>query len=141
MEDLLREDDFLIKENSYNPSKYFRMFYWGAVVHFIVAAIVIAQLAAYIPIVLLMIISPIFMVFGMVFSNRRIVELTIKTILISVCFLLCIYYAFMIVVMLVVSPPLDEVLMMTSVFAGYFILCSAVIVPVVKWKKKKSKMF
>lgn len=139
MEDLLREDDFLIK-GSYNPSKYFRMFYFGAVIHFIMAAIVIGLFTGNISIILLMIFSPLFMLFGMVFFNKRIAELAIRTILTSIGVLLGIYYILMLLVTLIANAALDEILIMTLIFAVCFIVCSAIIVPIIKMKKKKNKI-
>jgi hypothetical protein len=137
MEDLLREDDFVIK-NYFNHWKYFRKCYLiaiGSLLALIVLLGIMSEVFRFKPIYigLTVFIIPQLIVGYMIFGQKKLLTASFGTVSLGLFFLLCVFYVP--VSLIVISEGAYSAAI--AVLAFFTIIPLAVIMPIFNWKQKR----
>ena len=137
MEDLLKEDEFVIKEY-FNPWKYFRKCYLIAFGCLVGLVFLLAAMSALLHfsttyVGVLVFVVPLFIVVYMIFGQKKLLTVPFGTVALGVFFLLCVFYVPVSLILISEEGYKDAMI----VLAVFTLLPLAVIMPVFKWRRKR----
>ena len=139
MQDLLKEDDFIRKLPKHDPWRVFIIFYLIAFTFLVLICVALYSFSENYPlwIAISTLIIPTLLVFLMAFIKKQHAYIPLKTMALGMSILLSIFYLPILSLGLLASSDFKTFLLLAGLYAGNFILCCAIVLPIFYRKQKK----